>query len=279
MKRLIIAAILLIPLTCYGYEVTAVPANPGAGEGFLLAIADKPAGNYEVLYKDTVYSPYPEADGKSEIYLPTSIEDSGAKEIKVYRVSGNKRREGKSVKVEVRKRNIKSITLGGSDEKMRDSQPMVDEQNAQILGSLRSRSGTKNWRDGFELPLPNKISTPFALHRKGKTYSYYHRGLDFSAPLGTPVKAGNSGKVILSRRDLNVYGNAIVIDHGQGILSCYFHMSELLKKDGDIVAKDEVIGKVGSSGWATGPHLHFGIYIQGVPVDPVWWVAFTKTQP
>jgi murein DD-endopeptidase MepM/ murein hydrolase activator NlpD len=279
MKRLIFTAVLLIPLAGYGYEVSVVPANPGAGEGFLLTIAGKQAGDYEVLYKDTVYSPYPAGEGKSEIYLPTSIEDSGTKEIKVCRISGNRRREEKSVKIEVKKRIIKSITLGGSDEKMRDSQPMVDEQNAQILGSLRSRSGERNWRDGFDLPLQNKISTPFALHRKGKTYSYYHRGLDFSAPLGTPVKAGNRGKVILSRRNLNVYGNAIVIDHGQGVLSCYFHMSELLKKEGDIVAKDEVIGKVGSSGWATGPHLHFGVYIQGVPVDPVWWAAFTRIQP
>jgi murein DD-endopeptidase MepM/ murein hydrolase activator NlpD len=279
MKHLICTAILLIPLAGYGYEVSVSPANPGAGEGFLLVVVDKHAGNYEVLYKEAVYSPYPAGGDKSEIYLPTSIEDSGVKEIKVFRISGNKRREEKSVKIEVKKRNIQSITLRGSDEKLRDSQPMVDEQNAQILGSLRSRSGTKNWRDGFDLPLSNKISTPFALHRKGKTYSYYHRGLDFSAPLGTPVKAGNRGKVILSRRNLNVYGNAIVIDHGQGVLSCYFHMSELLKKESDVVAKDEVIGKVGSSGWATGPHLHFGIYIQGVPVDPVWWVAFTKIQP
>jgi murein DD-endopeptidase MepM/ murein hydrolase activator NlpD len=126
------------------------------------------------------------------------------------------------------------------------------------------------------LAVKAKITTRFALLRKAKTYQYFHKGVDFSIPTGTPVKAMNSGKIIFAKSGLNVYGVAMVVDHGQGVTSCYFHLNKLLKKEGETVEKGEIIAESGATGWATGPHLHFGLYLQGEAVDPFWWIKFAK---
>ncbi len=68
----------------------------------------------------------------------------------------------------------------------------------------------------------------------------------------------------------------MMIDHGQGVVSCYFHLNKFLKQEGDTVARGEAVAETGKSGWATGPHLHFGIYLQGDAVDPLWWIKYSN---
>jgi len=94
-----------------------------------------------------------------------------------------------------------------------------------------------------------------------------HWGLDFRVPTGTPVAAMNAGTVLLAQF-LYFEGNCVVIDHGQGLLTLYFHLSELKVKEGDAVARGQLIGLSGGTGRATGPHLHVAVRWQGTYLDP-----------
>jgi murein DD-endopeptidase MepM/ murein hydrolase activator NlpD len=94
-----------------------------------------------------------------------------------------------------------------------------------------------------------------------------HSGVDISSPFGAPVKASNAGKIVLAS-DLYFAGKAVIIDHGLGVFSLYCHFSRFRVKRGDFIQKGDVIGEIGSSGRVTGPHLHWGIKVQGSRVDP-----------
>jgi murein DD-endopeptidase MepM/ murein hydrolase activator NlpD len=95
-----------------------------------------------------------------------------------------------------------------------------------------------------------------------------HTGIDISASSGTPIMAVNKGTVIVAGWN-DAYGYTIVIDHGGGIATRYAHASKLLVRVGDKVSKGEVIAKVGSTGYSTGPHLHFEVIKNGTPIDPL----------
>lgn len=94
-----------------------------------------------------------------------------------------------------------------------------------------------------------------------------HSGVDISSPHGTPVKASNSGKVVLAK-DLYFAGNTVIIDHGLGVFTCYLHFSKIIAKRGDFVRKGNIIGEIGATGRVTGPHLHWGVKVSGSCVDP-----------
>lgn len=126
----------------------------------------------------------------------------------------------------------------------------------------------REWAGGFAAPVQAPLSDTFGTRRvfNGETRSV-HQGLDFAAPAGTPVSAANSGIVLLAR-PLYFEGNFVVIDHGQGLLTLYMHLSEISVKEGDKVSRGEVIGKVGGTGRASGPHLHLAVRWQGIYLDP-----------
>lgn len=94
-----------------------------------------------------------------------------------------------------------------------------------------------------------------------------HSGIDISSPLGAPVRASNSGSVVVAN-DLYYSGKTVIIDHGLGVFSLYCHFSKLLVQIGDQVAKGELIGEIGATGRVTGPHLHWGFRVSGSRVDP-----------
>lgn len=105
-----------------------------------------------------------------------------------------------------------------------------------------------------------------------------HTGLDFSAETGTPVAAAAGG--VVASVDWHVqYGQLVEIDHGNGLLTRYAHLSKSMVKPGDIVRRGQVIAKVGSTGRSTGAHLHFEVLLQGVPQNPVKFLAGAKELP
>ncbi|MGM0465638.1 MAG: M23 family metallopeptidase [Acidobacteriota bacterium] len=123
-------------------------------------------------------------------------------------------------------------------------------------------------RGKFILPVEGNIFPNFGERRffNNKPRSQ-HSGIDIASPKGTPVKASNSGRVVLATH-LYFSGKTVVIDHGLGVFSIYCHFSEITVSSGDDVEKGEVIGKIGSTGRVTGPHLHWSIKIRGSRVDP-----------
>ncbi|MBV8051884.1 MAG: M23 family metallopeptidase [Acidobacteriaceae bacterium] len=126
----------------------------------------------------------------------------------------------------------------------------------------------REWEGNFVAPVSATISDVFGTARvfNGETQSM-HQGLDYAVPSGTPVKALNRGNVLLAR-PLFFEGNCIIIDHGQGLLSLYMHLSQLEVKEGEQVTKGQEIALSGGTGRATGPHLHVAVRWQGIYVNP-----------
>lgn len=124
------------------------------------------------------------------------------------------------------------------------------------------------WRSDFKPPVEAPVSGVFGTERvfNGEVQSR-HLGLDYAAPAGTPVRAINAGTVLLAQK-LYFEGGFIVIDHGQGLMSLYLHLSDFKVKEGDAVTTGEVIAQSGASGRATGAHLHLAVRWQGVYLDP-----------
>jgi murein DD-endopeptidase MepM/ murein hydrolase activator NlpD len=149
------------------------------------------------------------------------------------------------------------------------------EQQAQIAESVRVKQDYLNrvtpdrqWDGNFTAPADAPTSDVFGSQRIFNGVAQReHQGLDFRVPTGTPVAAMNSGTVLLARF-LYFEGNCVVIDHGQGFLTLYFHLSEFKVKEGDTVKRGQLIGLSGGTGRATGPHLHAQVRWQGVSLDP-----------
>ena len=128
---------------------------------------------------------------------------------------------------------------------------------------------TRFWRHPFRAPLEEPArGTGFGLKRiiNGEPRSP-HTGVDFSVPAGTPVLASNAGLVALAE-DHFFGGKSLVLDHGEGLYTMYFHLQDSLAQPGQRVTQGEPIGRVGSTGRATGPHLHWGVRLYGARINP-----------
>jgi murein DD-endopeptidase MepM/ murein hydrolase activator NlpD len=124
------------------------------------------------------------------------------------------------------------------------------------------------WAGDFHPPVNAAVSDVFGTGRtfNGKVQSR-HQGLDYAVPSGTPVAAANRGTVLLAR-SLYFEGNCVVLDHGQGWMTLYMHLSEIKVKEGESIARGQELGLSGGSGRATGPHLHIAVRWQGIYLDP-----------
>jgi murein DD-endopeptidase MepM/ murein hydrolase activator NlpD len=143
------------------------------------------------------------------------------------------------------------------------------EESKKIKQDYLSRvTPDREWDGNFAAPAEAVISDVYGSQRifNGKAQRE-HQGLDFRVPTGTPVAAMNSGTVLLARF-LYFEGNCVVIDHGQGLLTLYFHLSEFKVKEGDPVKRGQIVGLSGGTGRATGPHLHVAVRWQGTYLDP-----------
>ena len=132
------------------------------------------------------------------------------------------------------------------------------------------------WHGAFNQLTNSKVEANFADARtytyKGETIDHaYHVGYDLSVTKNYPAEAANSG-IVAFVGDLGIYGNTVIIDHGLGLFTLYSHLSSMDVKVGEQIKQKQVIGKTGETGLAVGDHLHFGVYLHGVPVLPVeWW--------
>jgi murein DD-endopeptidase MepM/ murein hydrolase activator NlpD len=149
------------------------------------------------------------------------------------------------------------------------------EQQAQIAEGVKVKEDYLNrvtpereWDGNFAAPVDAATSDVFGSQRVFNGVAQRpHFGLDYRVHTGTPIAAMNSGTVLLARF-LYFEGNCVVIDHGQGLLSLYFHLSEFRVKEGEVVKRGQEIGLSGGTGRATGPHLHVAVRWQGTYLDP-----------
>lgn len=144
------------------------------------------------------------------------------------------------------------------------------ERESRELGAVWAASPPERlWSDRFVRPVPDRANSAFGTHSifNGEPRSQ-HTGADFLSPAGRPIKAPNAGRIVLAGARY-FSGNTVVIDHGQGLLSFFGHLSEIDVKPGDLVPTGAVVGTVGATGRVTGAHLHWTVRLNGARVDPL----------
>ncbi len=150
-------------------------------------------------------------------------------------------------------------------------------EEIQLLTGFRNEvSDSRFWQDPFQPPVDGCVTSPFGVKRlhNGKPTGEFHGGVDQRTPAGEAIRAIADGKVVFAKQ-FNVLGNAVGLDHGQGLGSMYLHMTQLAVADGTVVKKGDVLGYAGSTGRSTGPHLHWVLYANGVNVNPAQWVKLS----
>lgn len=148
-------------------------------------------------------------------------------------------------------------------------QKRIASEYHEAMKIYRTTTDERYWSDPFTLPMKSKITSLYGTARVfNETLKSFHSGTDFRAAVGTKVNAVNDGVVVLAK-DRYYAGGSVLLDHGEGVYSCYYHLSGIPVKIGQQIKQGELIGLSGQSGRVTGPHLHFAFMVQGVQVDPL----------
>jgi murein DD-endopeptidase MepM/ murein hydrolase activator NlpD len=272
---------------------------PG-GSGIVVYSISEPSERHGVMLDDIFFQGYPLKGSKKRFiaYIALAWNSDKPEQMRVVGVdqAGN---EGSSTfSMYVRSAKEKKDRINVSDRFLNKKIPEFQESTPDLSGSnlekylivnrtVRARNAEKIatlckntaseqlWQDRFLRMLGKKMAG-FAEQR---TYYYQgepidhqtHLGMDIASTAKAPIEAANNGKVIFADY-LGIYGNMIMIDHGQGLTSLYSHLSRITVAPGQMVEKGEVIGNSGTSGMAGGDHLHFSILVHGIFVTPKeWW--------
>ncbi|MBU0580051.1 MAG: M23 family metallopeptidase [Candidatus Margulisbacteria bacterium] len=225
---------------------------------------------------DTNYSLY--LVKENEYRLPLGIHmDKNPGNYKVVLVYKNQQKSAFFLNVKKKAYKISTIYLNQKNKQLITSKNLFYESN--LIGSLFKKVKTTLYygQKNFVKPAPGKITSDYGMGRKyqdtqGKIVdTWRHRGVDIASSSDKRVLAANGGQVILANM-FQVHGGTIMIDHGQGIISIYAHLGKLLVKNGEQVKRGQSIAELGSTGVSTGPHVHFGLSVANVRVNPMQWV-------
>jgi len=277
-KNLLMGVFAVFPLISVlpvqALQVQVTPTNPRLGDTLSVVInLDTPDNGTSpvVSTADKTYPSFAIAPHKYRAFVPTTpLEKSGTR---ILKISGDGQVRNLSVQVRDRHSPTQHINLPPGKADLEATEYELKRVTA--LKALQTPQ--KYWHGLFLKPNAGSITTIYGVRRyyNGKfAKDYYHRGIDYAGAWGSPVIAPASGRVALVGRvsqGFRVHGNVIGIDHGQGVISIFMHLSRIDVKEGDMVRAGQVIGAVGSTGAATGPHLHWGLYVNGQSVDPTPW--------
>jgi len=259
-------------------QVKVEPANPQLGDTLSVVVQlDNPAisATPTVTLGNKTYPTFVIGANEYRALLPTTpLNRPGSWQIKV---SGEG--EQKNLAVQVRSRSFPVQRINLPPGKAGVSATKLELSRMAAFKNLVTPQ--KFWNSPFINPNKGRLSTGYGVRRyyNGKFASnYYHRGVDYAGGYGSPVVAPADGRVALVGREsqgFRVHGNVIGIDHGQGVTSNFMHLSRIDVKEGDFVKAGQLIGAIGSTGASTGPHLHWGLYVNGQAVDPGPWRSKT----
>lgn len=273
-------------LCCAG--VLCAPAAWAQSEGFIARMFDKPVpgGTASVLVGQGGPAPEVRYDGNRVMVL-----DDGGKWIAVVGVALTAKpgrasvdvRDGKGVRqvgFTIGEKNYEAqhITLKNKRQVNPEPQDLArfKRELAEQTAAYQIYTPGVPSNVVMDHPVPGRLSSPFGLRRffNGEERNP-HSGLDFAAPAGTPVKAPAAGKVILIG-DYFFNGRTVFLDHGQGMISMFCHLSAIDVTLGQTVGRGEVIARVGATGRATGPHLHWNMSLNNTRVDPAIFIGAFK---
>lgn len=218
-----------------------------------------------------VFFNYDANDGTWSGFAGVGIDAAGQRRLTLEAATANGVRFSRVHVVRVERADYRTVSLSIPDhftEPDPEALARIQEEQALKKEVFARITPTKLWSGSFAAPIESVITGEFGVHRKfNRKVRSIHQGLDLRADTGSPVGAMNSGVVILAR-EMFYEGGFVVIDHGQGLLSLYMHLSEIRVNEGDSVTRQQIIGLSGGTGRATAPHLHVGVRWQGIYVDP-----------
>lgn len=252
-------------------QVQVKPENPRLGDTVSVVIETNTVGvEPTVSMQQKTYPVFAISPNRYRALLPTTpLDQPGTLQLQV---TGD--REVKNISLPLQNRSFVTQRIWLSESA---SQPATELELNLVREFKKLITPQKFWNGKFVKPSSGRVSTVFGVRRYYNgvfANNYYHRGVDYAAGTGSPVVAPASGRVALVGQvseGFRVHGNTVGIDHGQGVTSIFLHLNTIEVKSGDFVQAGQRIGTVGSTGASTGPHLHWGLYVHGVSVDPVPW--------
>jgi len=187
--------------------------------------------------------------------------------------------DGQTLQVKAKSFPTDRLTVTKDQAAMTQDYKRINADQVKINAARKTSDPTFSSTEPFIIPVDDaRVSTPYGYTRYvNGVFNGSHTALDLAVPMGTPVKATNAGRVVLADM-LYLTGNTVYIDHGMNLFSQYCHMSKLLVKTGDMVKRGEVIGLVGTTGFSTGPHVHFTFWVGNKPVNPNLFIGTTPFQ-
>ncbi len=256
-------------------QVQVLPPNPQLGYTVSVQItgeSDEIGPFPTIAYEDKTYQVFPVAANQWRAFIPTSPLDSpGPRSVQLNGIG-----DPTVVELNLQERTfpIQSIRLSPAIAALEPT-----EMEMTVVNQFRfNATPTKHWQGLFQPPSQGPVTTVFGVRRYYNgvfAENYYHRGIDYAGPVGSAVMAPAAGRVALvglESEGFHLHGNMVGLDHGQGVTSVFLHLSRIDVAEGDLVQVGQVLGGIGSTGIVTGPHLHWGLFVNGVSVDPIPWM-------
>lgn len=267
-----VSVILAMPASAVQVQVT--PSSPELGDTISVVIEQASAQTPSpatVRMDGKTYATFPIGPNRYRALIPTTpLDQPGGRQIQL--TNGTQQQ---SITIQLRDRAFPTQSIWLSAEKNSIEGTDFEFDRVDALKALVTPQ--KYWNGPFMRPSSGYVSTIYGIRRyyNGEfAEDYYHRGVDYAAGTGSPVVAPAAGKIALvglESQGFELHGNTVGIDHGQGVISILIHLSRVDVQEGEIVKAGQVVGGVGSTGISTGPHLHWGLYVNGQAVDPVPW--------
>jgi len=273
---ILILLISVFNLRAWAFEIRLSTTTPSQGDTLVVQVEGVDSqSSYSCWFNAKEYPVYPTESGSRRILigLPYNIV-AGRYAVLILEKGKERKKKRKYKLLTVSKETFRLSYVTFSPEKRElIGSPLVQRERDLIADALEIEKERQNWEGKFILPVEGKIVGDYGVKRvAGREFLWHHKGLDIKVPEGTPVQAANSGEVVLADDSFYLHGKTVIVDHGQGVATIYLHLKSINVSKGQRVSKGEIIGRVGETGLATGPHLHWGLCVHGVPVNPLSWV-------
>ena len=263
--------LLTLSLPAEALEVRINPDSPQLGETVSVTIeTDFNEKKPQVTWGDQSYPVFAVGNNQYRALIPTTpLDDAGKVPLTI---RGEETTRNLLVWLRDRAFPTQRIWLSGNN-----NRPATDLELNRVAQFKKLVTPQKYWNGTLVRPNRGRVSTVFGVRRyyNGEfAEDYYHKGVDYAAGTGSPVVAPAGGTIALVGKEsegFHVHGNTVGIDHGQGVLSIFLHLNDINVQEGEIVTAGQQIGTVGSTGASTGPHLHWGLYVNGRAIDPSPW--------
>jgi hypothetical protein len=260
-----------------GLHMNILPANPQQGGCLAItAVAVEGVAEIKGVFLGQKFKFFAGADSLRGIIGIPPEQKPGTYPLKLFVTSagGRQTEQVYSITVKSARFPVVSFWLKPAKKKLLTAKDLVAEEWGRIEKVLVKEEPVQSWSGKFIRPVSGEVSMLFGTREYvNKKKRGAHRGLDLAVPIGTKVKAANGGRVVFAQK-LTAFGGTIVVDHGQGIHTLYFHLSKFLATVGQEVSKGTVIALSGNSGISSGPHLHWGMSVHDLRVDPQQWTHY-----